>query len=163
MNGALSAFHSFDSWTAKLQISELIKRLRSSMSFGKIPSAFHWQIFSLFHEVVGRGWEGNELVDPASWGFVDSDIQFSWCTFHISSDYRESKLSGQCSISGGIPWTIHCLTGAELEPRAAEHLAQFCLELLVSARDKPWFKRDFSDGVVGRGGELWCDEVMMDG
>ena len=30
----------------------------------------------------------------------------------------------------------------------------FSLEILASARDKPWSKRDFNDGGVGRGGEV---------
>ena len=46
------------------------------------------------------------------------------------------------------------LTGTALERKAAEHLAHFSLEILASARDKPWSKRDFSDGNVGRGGEV---------
>ena len=41
-----------------------------------------------------------------------------------------------------------------LERKAAKHLAHFSLEILASARDKPWSKRDFSDGGVGRGGEV---------
>ena len=41
-----------------------------------------------------------------------------------------------------------------LERKAAEHLAHFYLEVLASARDKPWSKRDFNDGGVGRGGEV---------
>ena len=46
------------------------------------------------------------------------------------------------------------LTGTVLEHKTAKHLVHFSLELSVSARDKPWFKRDFNDGGVGRGGEL---------
>ena len=41
-----------------------------------------------------------------------------------------------------------------LERRAAEHLHILLLEILTSARDKSWSKRDFSDGGVGRGGEM---------
>ena len=41
-----------------------------------------------------------------------------------------------------------------LERKAAEHLAHFSLEILASARDKPWSKRDFNDGGVERGGEV---------
>ena len=41
-----------------------------------------------------------------------------------------------------------------LERKAAEHLAHFSLEILATARDKPWSKRDFNDGGVGRGGEV---------
>ena len=41
-----------------------------------------------------------------------------------------------------------------LEHKAAEHLAHFSLEILASARDKPWSKRDFNDGGVGRGDEV---------
>ena len=41
-----------------------------------------------------------------------------------------------------------------LERKAAEHLAHFSLEILASARDKPWSKRDFNDDSVGHGGEV---------
>ena len=41
-----------------------------------------------------------------------------------------------------------------LERKAAEHLAHFSSEILASARDKPWSKRDSNDGGVGRGGEV---------
>ena len=41
-----------------------------------------------------------------------------------------------------------------LERRAAEHLHTLLLEILASARDKSWSKRDFSHGGVGRGGEM---------
>ena len=49
--------------------------------------------------------------------------------------------------------------GTVLERKAAKHLAHFSLELLVSARDKPWFKTEFNDGGVGREGEVsgWVD------
>ena len=46
------------------------------------------------------------------------------------------------------------LTGTVLERKAAEHLAHFSLEVLASARDKPWSKRDFNDGGVGRRGKV---------
>ena len=52
--------------------------------------------------------------------------------------------------------TLH-LTGTVLERRAAEHLAHFSFEFFASARDKPWFGKDFSEGGVGRGGELSGD------
>ena len=42
MNGVLSAFRNFDSWTAKRSISELISRSRSSENFRRRPSAFNW-------------------------------------------------------------------------------------------------------------------------
>ena len=56
--------------------------------------------------------------------------------------------------------TLH-LAGTMLERKAAKHFAHFSLELLDSAVDKPWFKRDFNDGGVGRGGKVsgwvgWC-------
>ena len=41
-----------------------------------------------------------------------------------------------------------------LEHKTAEHLTHFSLEILASARDKPWSKRDFNDGGVGRVGEV---------
>ena len=49
--------------------------------------------------------------------------------------------------------TLH-LTGTVLARKAAENLAHFSLEILASARDKPWSQRDFNDGGVGRGGEV---------
>ena len=79
------------------------------------------------------------------------------CIFDISDDYHESKLSVQCCISGGITLNICYIlyfTGTVLEHKAAEHLAHFPLENLASARDKPWSKRGFNDGGVGRGGEV---------
>ena len=47
--------------------------------------------------------------------------------------------------------------GTLLERRAAEHLAHLSFEFFASARDKPWFGKDFSEGGVGRGGELSGD------
>ena len=41
-----------------------------------------------------------------------------------------------------------------MEHKAVEHLAHFSLEILASARDKPWFRRDFNDGGMGHGGEV---------
>ena len=49
------------------------------------------------------------------------------------------------------------LTGTVLEHKAAEYLAHFSFEFFTSARDKPWFKTDFNDGGIGRGGELSGD------
>ena len=46
------------------------------------------------------------------------------------------------------------LTGTVLECKAAEHLVHFSLEILTSARDKLWSKRDFNDGGVGRVDEV---------
>ena len=48
------------------------------------------------------------------------------------------------------------LTGTVLEHKAAEHLAQFSLEILASASDKPWSKRDCNDCGVVHGGEVSC-------
>ena len=51
--------------------------------------------------------------------------------------------------------TLH-LTGKVLERKAAENLANLSLELLASARDKPWFKRNFNDGCeTGRWVVRW--------
>ena len=60
-----------------------------------------------------------------------------------------------------IVHTLH-LTETTLERKAANHLAHSSLELLASTRDKPWFKRDFNDGV-GREGEVsgWVDECLL--
>ena len=46
------------------------------------------------------------------------------------------------------------LTGTVLQRKAADHLAHFSLEILASARGKPWSKRNFNDDGVGRGGEV---------
>ena len=54
--------------------------------------------------------------------------------------------------------TLH-LTGTVLERKAAEHLAHFSFELLASARDKPWFKRDFNDGAELSGDNDGCEVV----
>ena len=40
---------------------------------------------------------------------------------------------------------------------SSRDLAHFSSELLASARDKSWFRRDFNDCGVGRGGELSGD------
>ena len=86
------------------------------------------------------------------------DSAEAWCTFYISIDYRESKLSDQCCISDGGH-----LNETVLGFKAAKHLAHFFLEFLASARGMPWFKREFNDDGVGRVGEVsgWVDECPL--
>ena len=139
MNGVLSVFRSFDSWTAKMSILELIRRSRSSINLGRIPSAFHWKMFSLFCEVGGRGCEGDELVDPGSWQSVDSDVWFCWSLLHLSHFQWLSRVEALGSVLhfwwNPFEHTLH-LTGTGLECKAAEHLAHFSLEIAASVRVK---------------------------
>ena len=104
---------------------------------------------SLFWNVAGRDCEGSELVGPGSWQLVDSVIQFSWRLMHFSRFHwlLQVEAFGPVLHFWWNPFvhTLH-FTGAVLEHKA---------ELLASAREKPWFKRDFNDGVVGLGGEVW--------
>ena len=127
------------------------------MNFGRIPSAFHWLIFSLFREVVVTGWEESELVDPGSWQFVDSDARFYWMLVHFLHFQWLSRVEAFGPVLhfwwNLLEHTLH-LAGTVLERKVAEHLAHFSFELFASARDNPWFKRDFYDDGVGREGEL---------
>ena len=142
-----------------MSISKLIRHSRSSLCFGQTPSAFHQKIFSLFLKVAGRVCEGDELVDSGSWQFVDSDsdVRLCWRLVHFSHFQRLSRFEAFGQVLhfwwNPLEHPLH-LTGTVLEHRAAEHLAHFSLGFLASARDKPWFKRDFNDGGVGHGGEL---------
>ena len=158
MDGVLSVFHSFDSWTARMLMSELRRRSRSSKSFGRIPSAFHWQIFSLLRVVEGTGWEGSELVGPR---FVDSVAQFCWMLVHFPHFQRLSRVEAFGPVLhfwwNPLEHTLH-LTGTVLERRAAEHLAHFSFKFFASARDNPWFRRDVNEGGVGCGGELLAND-----
>ena len=105
--------------------------------------------------------EGDELVDPGSWRFVDSNVWFCWMLVHFSHFQWLSRVEVFGPVLhfwwNPLEHTLH-LTGTVLERKAAEHLAHFSFELLASARDKPWFKRDFSDAGVERGGELSGDD-----
>ena len=127
------------------------------MNFGRIPSAFHWLIFNLFREVVVTGWEESELVDPGSWQFVDSDARFYWMLVHFLHFQWLSRVEAFGPVLhfwwNLLEHTLH-LAGTVLERKVAEHLAHFSFELFASARDNPWFKRDFYDDGVGREGEL---------
>ena len=113
-----------------------------------IPSAFHWSIFSLFRKEAGSGCDGDELVDPGSWQFVDSHVRFCWMLVHFSRFQWLSRVE----VFGPVLYfwwnplehTLH-LTGTVLERQAAEHLAHFSLEPLALARGKPWFNRDFNE------------------
>ena len=161
MDGVLSVFQSFDSWTARTSISELRRRWRSSKSFGQIPSAFHWYTFSLLRVVEGTGWEGSELVGLGSTRFVDSDVQFCWMLVHFPHFQRLSRVEAFGPVLhfwwNPLEHTLH-FTGTVLERRAAEHLAHFSFEFFASARDNPWFSRDVNEGGVGCGGELLAND-----
>ena len=118
-------------------------------------------MLSLFCEVIGKGCEGDELIVPGSWQFVDSDVRVCWRMVHVSHFHWLSRVEA----FGPVPhfwWNrfIHTLhiNWTVLERRAAEHLANTSLELLASARDRPWFKRDFNDGGEMSG---WVDGCAL--
>ena len=163
MDGVLSVFCNFDSWTAKTSISEWSRPSGSSMNFGRIPSAFHWKIFNFFREVVGTGWEGDELVDPGSWQFVGSDERFCVMLVYFSHFQWLSRVEAFGPVLhfwwNPLEHTLH-LTGTLLERKAAKYLAYFSFELSASARDKPSFKRDLM--MVELDEEVSCQVIMMD-
>ena len=166
MNGVLSVFRNFDSWTAKISISELTSQSRNSTNFGWIPSAFHWWILSLFWKAIGRGWEGVEFVGPGSWQLVDAVRRFCWSLVHFSHFHWSSRVEayGPVLHFWWKPfWHSLYLTGTMWERKAAEHLGHFSLEFLASAKDMPWFKSEFNDAGVGCAGEAsgWVDEYPL--
>ena len=112
MNGVLSAFCNFDSWTAKMSIWELISISQSSRNYGQRPPAFHWLVVSLFWKVTSWGWEGVEWVDPESWQVLYAARQFCWSLIHLLYFhwFCESTFSDQCYISDGNPYYIHCIS-----------------------------------------------------
>ena len=144
----------------------MINRWRSSTNFARIPSAFHWYLFSLFREATGRGWEGVEFVGLESWQLVDVARWFCLSLVHVSHFHWSSRVKAFRPVlhflSKPFLHTLH-LTGTMLERRAAKHLAHFSLEFLASARDMPWFKSEFNDGGVRRSEEVsgWVDEYPL--
>ena len=87
-------------------------------------------------------------------------MRFCWMLAHFSHFQWLSRVEAFGPVLhfwwNPLEHTLH-LTGTVLGHKAAEHLVHFSFELLASARDKPWFKRDFNDGGVGWGGELSGD------
>ena len=153
MNGVLSVFQNVNSWAAKTSISELISWSWSSTNFGRIPSTFHWFISEMSWQSLWRKWvRKSRKLTISRFNYTILLKVGALFTFPLI-------ITGRSFQSSAAFWwnsLVHALhlTRTVLERKAGEHLAHFSWALLASAIDKPWFKRDFNDRVVGCGGEV---------
>ena len=84
----------------------------------------------------------------AKWKILDFDARVAFPLIIVIWSFRTSTIRA-----------LH-LIGTVLEWKVAEHLEDFSLKFLASARDVPLLKSQFSDGGVGLAEEVccWMDE-----